>query len=226
MIAGDVDELYILAAVLALLSIFSVSLCIGVVNHNRAFISPWLWLKYAVIALQVIRFVSVIIELAASDKNPLGASPIFELLLLGEAESFPFDWASSRFEFPVQFVCSHFVGYNVFALSIILELVEEIEPYTFKRFQYVRVWGGCVRRFSLSFLPATPETCEKYCFKNFALWHEYTLALRHDNSLSAACKKIVLSSVLWLLKRKKKTRTKPSEFASDLSESFPNYFCA
>lgn len=91
MIAGDVDELYILAAVLALLSIFSVSLCIGVVNHNRAFISPWLWLKYAVIALQVIRFVSVIIELAASDKNPLGASPIFELLLLGEAESFPFD---------------------------------------------------------------------------------------------------------------------------------------
>jgi hypothetical protein len=30
-------------------------------------------------------------------------------------------------------------GYNVFALSIILELIEEIEPYTFKRFQYLRV---------------------------------------------------------------------------------------
>lgn len=72
----------ILATVLGILSIFSVSLCIGVINHNRAFILPWLWLKYALIFLQVLRFVSVIIELA-SDKT-VGASPIFELLLLGE----------------------------------------------------------------------------------------------------------------------------------------------
>ncbi|CRK98289.1 CLUMA_CG011651, isoform A [Clunio marinus] len=110
--SGEIGKLYILATVLGLLSIFSVSLCIGVINQNRMFISLWIWLKYSVIVLQVIRFISLIIELAASDKNPAGASPIFELL---------------------------FLGYNVFALSIILELVEEIEPYTFKRFQYVRV---------------------------------------------------------------------------------------
>jgi hypothetical protein len=81
---GEDDKLFILATILALLSIFSASLCIGVITHNRLFISPWIWLKYALITLQVFRFISVIIELAANDKNPVGASPIFELLLLGE----------------------------------------------------------------------------------------------------------------------------------------------
>jgi hypothetical protein len=87
--SGEVDKLYILATVLGLLSIFSVSLCIGVINQNRLFITPWLWLKYALITLQLIRFISVIVELSANDKNPVGASPIFELLLLGEI--FPID---------------------------------------------------------------------------------------------------------------------------------------
>lgn len=41
---------------------------------------------------------------------------------------------------------SLFPGYNVFALSIISELVEDIEPYTFKRFEYQRVWGWIRRR--------------------------------------------------------------------------------
>jgi len=109
---GEIDKLLGMALLLGLLSIFSVSLFIGVINQDRIFILPWLWLKYALVTLQVIRFTAIIIELAASDKNTLGASPIFELL---------------------------FLGYNVFALSIILELVEEIEPYTFKRFEYVRV---------------------------------------------------------------------------------------
>jgi len=109
---GELDKLYTLAIVLGVFSIFSVSLFIGVISQNRMFLSPWLWLKYALVTFQVIRFITIIIELAATDKNTMGASPIFELL---------------------------FLGYNVFALSIILELVEEIEPYTFKRFQYVRV---------------------------------------------------------------------------------------
>lgn len=87
--SGEVDKLYILATILGLLSIFSASLCIGVINQNRLFITPWIWLKYALITLQLIRFISVVVELSASDKNPVGASPIFELLLLGEI--FPFD---------------------------------------------------------------------------------------------------------------------------------------
>lgn len=125
-----------MALLLGLLSIFSVSLFIGVINQDRIFISPWLWLKYALVTLQVIRFIAIIIELAASDKNNLGASPIFELLFLGET----FHLINSLiWVYPAIFSAS-FPGYNVFALSIILELVEEIEPYTFKRFEYVRVW--------------------------------------------------------------------------------------
>lgn len=133
--SGEVGKLYILATVLALLSIFSVSLFIGVINQNRMFIAPWLWLKYALVALQVIRFVSVIIELAATDKNTVGASPIFELLLLGDLL---FHWIN----FLLLVTICLLLGYNVFSLSIILELVDEIEPYTFKRFEYVRVWHG------------------------------------------------------------------------------------
>jgi hypothetical protein len=69
---------------LLILSLFSLSLFIGVINQNRLFVTPWLWLKYALVTLQLIRFVSVIIELSAKDKNTAGASPIFELLLLGK----------------------------------------------------------------------------------------------------------------------------------------------
>jgi hypothetical protein len=87
--SDEIDKLYILATVLGLLSIFSLSLFIGVVTHNRLFVTPWLWLKYALITLQVVRFVSVIVELAAVEKSSVGASPIFELLLLGE--SLPLD---------------------------------------------------------------------------------------------------------------------------------------
>lgn len=39
--SGDVDELYILALILSLLSIFSVLLFIGVINQSRLFITPW-----------------------------------------------------------------------------------------------------------------------------------------------------------------------------------------
>lgn len=87
--SGEIEKLYILGTVLGILSVFSVSLFVGVINQTRMLISPWLWLKYAVISLQVLRFISVIITLAGSEKNPLGASPIFELLLLGKW--FPFD---------------------------------------------------------------------------------------------------------------------------------------
>jgi hypothetical protein len=82
--SGDVDKLYILALILALLSIFSFSLWIGVINQSRLFIMPWIWLKYALVALQLIRFVSIVVELSANEKNTVGASPIFELLILGE----------------------------------------------------------------------------------------------------------------------------------------------
>ena len=98
---GEVEKLYILATILGLLSIFSVSLCVGVINQNRLFISPWIWLKYALISLQLIRFISVIVELSASDKNPAGASPIFELLLLGEI--FPIDCVQTDLNFRVNF---------------------------------------------------------------------------------------------------------------------------
>lgn len=96
-LSGEIDKLYILATVLGLLSIFSVLLFIGVINQNRMFIAPWLWLKYALVTLQVIRFIAVIIELAANDKNTVGASPIFELLFLGEINF------HLRFEFPRKF---------------------------------------------------------------------------------------------------------------------------
>lgn len=43
-----------------------------------------MWMKYALITLQLIRFVSIVVELSANDKNTVGASPIFELLILGE----------------------------------------------------------------------------------------------------------------------------------------------
>lgn len=126
--SGDVDELYILALILSLLSIFSVLLFIGVINQSRLFITPWwdycmlfnrnllptahadshsalnyidkiftiffpfhlnhlsrrMWMKYSVITLQLIRFISIVVELSANDKNTVGASPIFELLILGE----------------------------------------------------------------------------------------------------------------------------------------------
>lgn len=96
-LSGEIDKLYVLTVVLASLSVFSVSLFFGVINKNRGFIAPWLWLKYALVTLQVIRFIAIIIELAASDKNTVGASPIFELLFLGKN----FHLINTlRFEFP------------------------------------------------------------------------------------------------------------------------------
>lgn len=90
----------------------SLALFVGSSLLDRMYIMPWIWTKYSIIFIQIFRFISLIIELSGTDNNPAGISPIFELLYL---------------------------GYNVFALSIILELIEEIEPYTFKRFQYLRV---------------------------------------------------------------------------------------
>ncbi|KAG5680891.1 hypothetical protein PVAND_010370 [Polypedilum vanderplanki] len=108
----SVEQALILTMVLTLLSIMALALFVGTSVSDRVYIMPWIWTKYAVIFIQIIRFTTLVFDLAMTQKNPAGASPVFELL---------------------------FLGYNVFALSIILELIEEIEPYTFKRFEYLRV---------------------------------------------------------------------------------------
>ncbi|CAG9804895.1 unnamed protein product [Chironomus riparius] len=108
----NLEQAVILTLILTILSMMALALFVGSSLHDRMYILPWMWTKYSLVFLQIIRFIYLVIELAGTEKNPAGISPIFELL---------------------------FLGYNVFALSIILELIEEIEPYTFKRFQYLRV---------------------------------------------------------------------------------------
>lgn len=165
---GEIDKLYILATVLALLSIFSVSLFIGVINQNRMFIAPWIWLKYALVALQVIRFVSVIIELAASDKNSVGASPIFELLLLGEFLLYTSVWS----------IFSLFYG-NLFPFRLQCVLVEHHSRtlgwnwaiYIQALWIYASMTGKrqlCGKYFSF-FLNLTLRNVLKECFKNLTL---------------------------------------------------------
>lgn len=70
--------------VLTLLSIMALSLFIGVSVLDCVYVMPWIWTKYALIFVQVIRFLFLIVQLATSVKNPAGASPIFELLFLGK----------------------------------------------------------------------------------------------------------------------------------------------
>jgi hypothetical protein len=78
------QQLLILMIVLTLLSIMALFLFIGASVLDRAYVMPWMWTKYALIFVQVIRFIFLIVQLATTVKNPAGASPIFELLLLGE----------------------------------------------------------------------------------------------------------------------------------------------
>lgn len=72
--------------ILTLLTIMSLALFVGTSVSDRVYIMPWIWTKYAVVFIQIMRFTALVIELAVSQKNPAGASPIFELLLLGECE--------------------------------------------------------------------------------------------------------------------------------------------
>lgn len=74
----------ILTLVLTILSMMSLALFIGSTLHDRLYITPWIWTKYSIIFIQIIRFISLVIELAGSEKNPAGISPIFELLYLGK----------------------------------------------------------------------------------------------------------------------------------------------
>jgi hypothetical protein len=67
----------------------ALALFVGTSVSDRVYIMPWIWTKYAVIFIQIMRFTSLVVELAASQKNPAGASPIFELLFLGECRSRP-----------------------------------------------------------------------------------------------------------------------------------------
>jgi len=84
--AGEIDKLIILTTCLCLLAVFSLSLFVGVINQSPLYILPWIWIKYAMIILQVLRFLSVIVEIAATNKNHAGASPVFELLFLGKQQ--------------------------------------------------------------------------------------------------------------------------------------------
>lgn len=43
-----------------------------------------MWMKYAIIFLELIRFFTAIVEIAFSDKNTASGWPVFELLFLGE----------------------------------------------------------------------------------------------------------------------------------------------
>lgn len=79
--------------VLALLSIMALFLFIGASVYDRMYVMPWIWTKYSIVFIQIIRFIGIIIQLSSSVKNTTGASPIFELLLLGE-----FIWKVLRVE--------------------------------------------------------------------------------------------------------------------------------
>lgn len=70
--------------VLAILSIMALFLFIGASVYDRLYVMPWIWTKYSIVFIQIIRFIAIIIQLSSSVKNTTGASPIFELLLLGE----------------------------------------------------------------------------------------------------------------------------------------------
>lgn len=74
----------ILTLILTVLSMMSLALFVGSSLQDRMYIVPWIWMKYSIIFIQILRFISLIIEMAGTDKNPAGVSPIFELLYLGE----------------------------------------------------------------------------------------------------------------------------------------------
>lgn len=128
------EQLLILMVVMILLSIVSLFLFIGACLYNRVYIMPWIWSKYCIVFIQIMRFITIIIQLSTSANNQAGPSPIFELVLLGKGLIWTIHLNILNVTLP-----SRNSGYNVFSLSIVLELVEEFEPYTFKRFQYLRV---------------------------------------------------------------------------------------
>lgn len=78
------QQLLILMIVLALLSIMALFLFIGACVYDRVYVMPWIWTKYSLVFIQIMRFIGIIIQLSSSVKSSAGASPIFELLLLGE----------------------------------------------------------------------------------------------------------------------------------------------
>jgi hypothetical protein len=78
------QQLLILMIVLALLSIMALFLFIGASVYDRVYVMPWIWTKYSIVFIQIMRFIAIIIQLSSSVKGTTGASPIFELLLLGE----------------------------------------------------------------------------------------------------------------------------------------------
>ena len=81
------EQAVILTLILTILSMMALALFVGSSLHDRMYIIPWMWTKYSLIFLQIIRFIYLVIELAGSEKNPTGVSPIFELLFLGKNEN-------------------------------------------------------------------------------------------------------------------------------------------
>lgn len=79
-----VEQAVILTLILTILSMMALGLFVGSSLHDRMYILPWMWTKYSLIFLQIIRFIYLVIELAGTEKNPEGVSPIFELLFLGK----------------------------------------------------------------------------------------------------------------------------------------------
>ena len=80
---GDQEKLIILATILGLMTLFSISLLCGVVKSNRLFITPWIWVKGTLIFLQVLRFVSLVVDLSLQEK--VGTAPLYELLFFGKS---------------------------------------------------------------------------------------------------------------------------------------------
>ena len=78
------EQAVILTLILTILSMMALALFVGSSLHDRMYILPWMWTKYSLIFLQIIRFIYLVIELAGTEKNPAGVSPIFELLFLGK----------------------------------------------------------------------------------------------------------------------------------------------
>lgn len=78
------EQLLILMVVMILLSLVALFLFIGACMYDRIYIMPWIWTKYCIIFVQIMRFIMLIVQLSTSAKNPAGPSPIFELVLLGK----------------------------------------------------------------------------------------------------------------------------------------------
>lgn len=92
------EQLLILMVVMILLSVVALFLFIGACMYDRVYIMPWIWTKYFFVFIQIMRFITIIIQLSTSVKNPAGPSPIFELVLLGKLHR-PLKYLKCHFSF-------------------------------------------------------------------------------------------------------------------------------